>query len=119
MEKNFSGRDALDRPVEGSSPTKTAEAVSRLLDDRTLSEKIGREGQRWVIEHLGAEKGAEFYAHLYSREDDFFQLPDRSNLFRLHAETAAFRIYNQLCPLILKKFISRLRHDNLLSDFDL
>ena len=68
--------------------------------------------------HIGSQYPYYQCQQPYSRDDDFFQLPDRSDLFRLHAETTAFRIYNQLCPFILKKFVSRLRHDNLLSSFD-
>jgi hypothetical protein len=113
MEKNFSGRDALDRPLEDSSPETAAKVINNLLNDLPKAEKIGQEGRRWINSHLTSEKGAEFYARLYGREDEYFQLPPQTEILRLYLKSSFYRvcqpIYYQLIPSTLRKLISRWR----------
>jgi hypothetical protein len=113
VEKNFSGRDALDRPLEDSSPDKAAKVINNLLNDLPKAEKIGQEGRRWINSHLTSEKGAEFYARLYGREGEYFQLPAQAGILRLYLKSSFYRvcqpIYYQLVPFALRQLISRWR----------
>jgi hypothetical protein len=110
MEKNFSGRDALDRPREDSSPEKAASVMFGLLQDSAAAEKVGLEGQRWINSHLSAEKGAEFYARLYAKDKEFFRLPSQVGIFHLYLRALNFRtrswIYKWLPPFALRKLAS-------------
>jgi glycosyltransferase involved in cell wall biosynthesis len=116
MEKNFSGRDALDRPLEDSSPEKAGKVINNLLNDLPEAEKIGQEGRKWINSHLTSEKGAEFYARLYGREDEYFQLPARTGILRLYLKSSIYGvcqpIYYQLVPFALRQLISRWRLRN-------
>lgn len=116
IEKNFSGRDALDRPAEASSPEVTAEVLCRILNDPCLSEKIGREGRQWVRDHLSAERGAEFYAGLYEKDLDFYRLPEVSSIYRLYAGAVVYRLYKQLFPAFFQNMVSRRRQKDLLPE---
>ncbi|MEZ4599295.1 MAG: glycosyltransferase family 4 protein [Syntrophotaleaceae bacterium] len=125
MEKNFSGRDASDRPEDDASPEKAGQVIVDLLNDPGRAEKIGQEGMSWINDHLTAEKGAEFYSNIYKKENDYFILPAQSAVRKLYFRTIGFRIlnpvYKLLAPIKFQNYISKKNKEihNKKTDFTL